>query len=132
MHTLLSSSLSHPSNGISRLGDREQMDAPNDSDSDYDLVSNPDADHPSSSVADLSNSLTYGHVPVGPVFEPPPLNSASETFYTVGLSRTDVQSYVANALNSSTPGGILSDVVTTEGRTVRVYVDGLFDRWHVG
>jgi choline-phosphate cytidylyltransferase len=113
------------------------MDIPNDSDSDYDLISNPDPDHEVRdddpfSVADLSNSVTYSHVPVGPVFEPPPLNGAQETFHTVGLSRTDIQSYVANALNSSTPGGILSDVITAEGRTVRVYVDGLFDGWHIG
>jgi choline-phosphate cytidylyltransferase len=107
-----------------------------DGESDYDVVSNPDQDRrdESFSVADLSNSTTYGHVPVSPVLEPPPTHAAREKLDTVGLSETDIQSFVAKALDSSTPDGTLERevAIATEGRTLRVYVDGIFDPWNAG
>jgi hypothetical protein len=121
---------------------------PNDgNESDYDLISNPDNDldfyghehdhsQESFSVADLSNSTSYGHIPVCPVFEPHPSQAAREIFDTVGLSKEDIQSYVAKAINPSTPGshssnGAGKNGIILEARTVRVYVDGLFDSWNV-
>jgi hypothetical protein len=111
-----------------------------DLESDYDLISNPDQDrdhdHESYTVAELSNSTSYGHVPVSQVHEPPPSQAARERFDTVGLSKEDVQTFVGKALDSSTPGADRSsgakDWKDVEGRTVRVYVDGLFDGWNAG
>ncbi|KII87425.1 hypothetical protein PLICRDRAFT_163538 [Plicaturopsis crispa FD-325 SS-3] len=90
------------------------------SDDDYDVISNPG--HSESSIADLAYSGSTG--------EPAPTQTARETFYTVGLSTEDVQTYVRKALEASvsqTNGRHLS-----EHRTVRVYVDGAFDSFHAG
>lgn len=79
---------------------------------DYDVIS----DGPrslESSIADL------GHVdrPAGSLSEPPPLPSARERFATATLSAEDIQAYVQRALGH---------VESSEGRTWRVYVDGVF------
>ena len=110
-----------------------------DEESDYDLISNPDDESrdQSFSVADLSNSASYGHVPVCRIVEPPPSQAAKEHFDTAGLSKTDIQTFVAKTLGFSalSRGEYVSKLLPhmyQEGRTVRVYVDGLFDGWSAG
>jgi hypothetical protein len=111
--------------------------------SDYDLISHFDHENEyqhtdedqdestSYSVAELSNSTTYGHIPVFQVVEPPPSQAARKRFDTAGLSAEDVQAYVLRALDSCTPGAQTpAGLQSTEVRTVRVYVDGPWDNWN--
>ena len=111
--------------------------------SDYDLISHSDHENEhehteqdpdesaSYSVAELSNSTTYGHIPVFQVVEPPPSQAARKRFDTAGLSAEDVRAYVLRALDSYTPGGqVPVGLQSTDVKTVRVYVDGLWDEWN--
>ncbi|KAJ7155475.1 cholinephosphate cytidylyltransferase [Mycena crocata] len=78
-------------------------------DSDYDIVS------PDASIADL------GHAVAGIINEPPPSETARETFNTCQLSPEDIQAFVRNSLGLSLPTS------QTRTRTKRIYVDGTFD-----
>ncbi|KAH9924741.1 uncharacterized protein B0H18DRAFT_1172766 [Fomitopsis serialis] len=88
--------------------------------SDYDVISD---GHQSleSSIADL------GHVAGGAATfrEPPPLQSAQERFDTVALTADDIQAYVQKVVPATVPA--FQRASDGEQRTVRVYVDGVFD-----
>jgi len=93
--------------------------------SDYDLVS-----EISSSIADLH------HIPGQAVYEPPPSQSARDTWETVKWDKEDVRAYVNKALEgssfSSRPTESNGDGRCEERRTVRVYVDGSFEVFNAG
>ncbi|KZT65612.1 hypothetical protein DAEQUDRAFT_746933 [Daedalea quercina L-15889] len=88
--------------------------------SDYDVISD---GHQSleSSIADL------GHVAGGAatIREPAPLQPAQERFDTIALSADDIQSYVQKAVPASSSA--FKRTADGELRTVRLYVDGVFD-----
>ncbi|KAJ6518734.1 cholinephosphate cytidylyltransferase [Mycena sanguinolenta] len=79
-------------------------------DSDYDIVS------PDNSIADLA-----GHVVA--IREPPPSEKARETFNTCQLSAPEIQAFVQSSLGLSIPA--------SPARTMRIYVDGIFDPFSV-
>jgi len=92
----------------------------NDDLADYDIIS----DGPrslESSIADLS------HVdrPAADIREPPSSQAAREKFDTVVLSADDIQAYVLRAAPSTVEHFERS--ADGDHRTVRVYVDGVFD-----
>lgn len=91
------------------------------SDEDYDVISNPGQRSLESSIADLH------HIPAWTTHEVPPSNAAKEQLNTVALSPADIQVYVRNVIDASGPGRYLRD-----NRTVRVYVDGVFDVLNAG
>ncbi|KZT10093.1 uncharacterized protein LAESUDRAFT_722245 [Laetiporus sulphureus 93-53] len=85
---------------------------------DYDIISE---GHRSleSSIADL------GHVESSAAIrEPSPSRAARERFDTVGLSASEIQAHVQKAVPSAAVAWRTSE---GEPRTVRVYVDGIFD-----
>ncbi|TFY63023.1 hypothetical protein EVJ58_g3485 [Rhodofomes roseus] len=88
--------------------------------SDYDVISD---GHQSleSSIADL------GHVAGGAATlrEPAPLPAAQERFDTIALTADDIQDYVQKAVPAAAPA--FKRGSDGELRTVRVYVDGVFD-----
>lgn len=86
------------------------------SDEDYDVISNPSQRSLESSIADLH------HIPALTTYELPPSEAARERLSTVALSPVDIQAYVQNALNVSSVG-----IYPRDNRTLRVYVDGIFD-----
>ncbi|KAI6044286.1 hypothetical protein EDC04DRAFT_2643977 [Pisolithus marmoratus] len=87
------------------------------SDEDYDVISNP-------SQRSLESSATdFGHILGSPVREIPPTDAARQTLSTVSLTPVDIQAYVQTALSTATGRGVRYPV----DRTVRVYVDGVFD-----
>ena len=91
-----------------------------DLESDYDVIS--DGHHSlESSIADL------GHVSGGAATlrEPAPLPPARDRFDTVALAADDIQAYVQKAV----PAAASAFVRGPDGelRTVRVYVDGVWD-----
>lgn len=88
------------------------------SDDDFDMISNPGQKSLESSIADLD------HVPKQEVHEPAPTQAASDKFDTVRLTAVDIQLYVRKALDSASGKSI---AYPTEHRTLRVYVDGIFD-----
>ncbi|CCL99664.1 uncharacterized protein FIBRA_01685 [Fibroporia radiculosa] len=87
--------------------------------SDYDVISD---GHQSleSSIADLSHVGTDG----ADIREPSPSRPARDRFDTVGLSPADIQAYVRRALPPDAGARYAADA---DSRTVRVYVDGVFD-----
>jgi len=91
----------------------------NDDLSDYDVISD---GHRSleSSIADLSHVDTDA----ADIREPPPLQAARQRFDTVALSANDIQTYVQKASTSAANARWSGDEAA---RTVRVYVDGIFD-----
>lgn len=91
------------------------------SDDDYDVISNPGQRSLESSIADLH------HIPSLTTYELPPSNAARERLSAVALSPVDIQTYVQNALKVSSAGKYPRD-----NRTLRVYVDGVFDVLTVG
>lgn len=84
------------------------------SDEDYDVISNPGQRSLESSIAD------FGHIASQTVRELPPAPAACEALSTASLSPTDIQTWVRGVLDSV--GGYPRDP-----RTVRVYLDGVFD-----
>ena len=86
---------------------------------DYDVIS---AGHisPESSVADL------GLLPA--IHELVPSQIAREKFDTLNFSSDQIQEYVSKAVNGSAP--VRSPFIFD--KAVRVYVDGLYDVFHVG
>ena len=88
--------------------------------SDYDVISSSDG-HRSldSSIADL------GHVHA-PLREPPPLAPARDRFDTAALAPDDIQAYVQNAVPAAAAAALVRGA-DGELRTVRVYVDGVWD-----
>lgn len=100
--------------------------------SDYDIISNSSQRSVESSIADL------GHVPgktASEVYEPSPSQVARDKFETVKLTASDVQTYVRKALDASpsqhsSESNFLSPM--SENKTVRVYVDGVFDAFNAG
>ena len=96
--------------------------------SDYDVIS--DAGHASadSSLAD------FDHIPAQVPAEPAIPQAARDHFYTASLSPANVQAYVRKALGLNgvgceTPPANGHDV---QNKTMRVYVDGVFDVFDVG
>lgn len=88
------------------------------SDEDYDVISNPGQRSLESSVAD------FGHViACGPIREIPPTDAARHTLSTVSLTAVDIQAYVGTALSTAAGRGVRYPA----DRTIRVYVDGVFD-----
>lgn len=111
------------------------------SESDYDVIS--EAQSLESSIDDLGRYNALGVEAGGKVHEPPVSAVAKAKYATANLSEEDVQAYVRRALGrdkigggggggsrSATVRGVKGEV--WEARTVRVYVDGLFDGFHVG
>lgn len=88
--------------------------------SDYDVISD---GHQSleSSIADL------GHVAGGAATfrEPAPLQSAQERFDTIALTADDIQAHVQKVVPAT--ASAFKRAADGELRTVRVYVDGVFD-----
>lgn len=121
--------------------------APSESDdlTDYDVIS--DADPPSleSSIADLHDSRSSLPVsPGGSILPRPtirellPSQDARVLYETPGMTAADVQAFVQRALRGS--GAPSKDTIrgnssvahyTEHERTVRVYIDGVFDVFHV-
>jgi len=91
------------------------------SDEDYDVISNPGQRSLESSIADLH------HIPALTTYEPLASNAAQERLSTVGLSPADIQAYVRAVVDASGSGKYPRD-----NRTVRVYVDGVFDVLNAG
>ncbi|KAG7444328.1 Nucleotidylyl transferase [Guyanagaster necrorhizus] len=92
------------------------MDASSVSDdfSDYDVISNSGMD---SSLADLSLAMS----------EPPPTKEARDLYNTATLSPEDIQKWTRESQAKSKQRSS-----SAEQRTVRVYVDGVFDIFGVG
>lgn len=92
------------------------MDASSVSDdfSDYDVISNSGLD---SSLADLSLAMS----------EPPPAQAARDRFDTATLSPEDIQKWTRDS-----EGKTKRRSSSADQRTVRVYVDGVFDIFGVG
>ena len=91
------------------------------SDEDYDVISNPGQRSLESSITDLH------HVPAWTTYELPPSDAAKEQLNTVALSPVEIQAYVRKVVDAYGPGKYPRD-----SRTVRVYVDGVFDMLNVG
>jgi cytidyltransferase-like protein len=94
--------------------------------SDYDLLS--------ASVLSLDSSADLSHYPPSSdspltVQEPPPTQAARDRFATTTLAPADVRAYVRRALESA---GLRAHADVWDRRTVRVYVDGAFERFHAG
>ncbi|KAF8216423.1 hypothetical protein K438DRAFT_1558161 [Mycena galopus ATCC 62051] len=77
-------------------------------DSDYDIVS------PDNSIADLRHGVVT-------IREPPPSEVARKTFNTCQLSAPEIQAFVSLGLSSP----------VSQARTMRIYVDGIFDPFGV-
>lgn len=95
--------------------------------SDYDVISSAGLRSLESSVDDLTlaQRVADGAAPS----EPSPAQTAREKFATTNLKPEDVQAYVQKALERA---GLGERKEIWERRTVRVYVDGLFDVFHAG
>lgn len=91
------------------------------SDDEFDIVSNPGQRSLESSIADLD------HVPKQEVHEPTPTQAALDQFDTVRFTAADIQAYVRKSLDSATGK---NTAYPLEQRTVRVYVDGVFDMFN--
>ncbi|KIK09003.1 hypothetical protein K443DRAFT_672047 [Laccaria amethystina LaAM-08-1] len=91
------------------------------SDDDYDLISNPSQRSLESSLADLAERPAQ-------IPELPPSEAARCKFETTRWSASDVQAYFRNTLDLGS--SIKKD--DFENKTVRVYVDGVFDAFNVG
>jgi hypothetical protein len=92
--------------------------------SDYDVIS--EAGHASadSSIAD------FDHIPAQVPTEPAIPQAAREKFYTASLRPENIQAYVRKALGGN--GAVATNGHTTQSKTMRVYVDGVFDVFSVG
>ena len=91
------------------------------SDDEFDIVSNPGQRSLESSIADLD------HVPKQEVHEPAPTQAALDQFDTVRFNAADIQAYVRKSLDSVKGRNMPYPL---EQRTVRVYVDGIFDMFN--
>ena len=91
------------------------------SDDEFDIVSNPGQRSVESSIADLD------HVPKQEVHEPEPTQAALDQFDTARFTAADIQAYVRKSLDSGIGGNVAYPL---EQRTVRVYVDGIFDMFN--
>ncbi|KAH7908957.1 hypothetical protein BJ138DRAFT_1156381 [Hygrophoropsis aurantiaca] len=93
------------------------------SDEDYDVISNPGQRSLESSIAD------FGHIPAQNTHEPPPSAAAKQKLSTVSLSAGDIQAYVRAAVDASVGRSIS---YPSEHKTMRVYIDGIFDTLNAG
>lgn len=93
------------------------------SDEDYDVISNPGQRSLESSIAD------FGHIASAHgVREIPPTEAARDALSTVSLSPADIQSWVRAVIDSSAAAsGRNGSSYPLDHRTLRVYVDGVFD-----
>lgn len=93
------------------------------SDEDYDVISNPGQRSLESSIAD------FGHIASAHgVREILPTEAAREALSTVSLSPADIQSWVRAVIDSSAAAsGRNGSSYPLDHRTLRVYVDGVFD-----
>ncbi|KAG8220916.1 hypothetical protein J3R82DRAFT_2419 [Butyriboletus roseoflavus] len=89
------------------------------SDEDYDVISNPGQRSLESSIAD------FGHIAAQTVREIPPTEAAREALSTASLSSTDIQTWVRSVIDSA--NGRNGGSYPLDHRTVRVYLDGVFD-----
>lgn len=89
------------------------------SDEDYDVISNPGQRSLESSLAD------FGHIAAQDVHEIPPTKAACEALSTASLSPTDIQTWVRDVIDSA--NGRNGGSYPPDHRTVRVYLDGVFD-----
>ena len=89
------------------------------SDEDYDVISNPGQRSLESSIAD------FGHIASQAVREIPPTQAACDALSTASLSSTDIQSWVRGVLDAA--NGRNGAGYPPDPRTVRVYLDGVFD-----
>ena len=99
----------------------------NDDLSEYDFVSDGQQSL-ESSMADLG--LADKTPATGPVYEPPPTKAAEELFGTPALTAGNIQAYIRANVGVDTTAARQSEAGNR--RTVRVYVDGLFDPFDVG
>jgi len=88
------------------------------SDEDYDVISNPGQQSLESSIAD------FGHIAAQSMREIPPTEAAREILSTASLSPADIQAWVRGVMDSANGR---SGSYPTDNRTIRVYVDGVFD-----
>lgn len=89
------------------------------SDEDYDVISNPGQRSLESSIADITHIAAHG------VRDIPPTNAACDTLSTASLSPTDIQNWVRDAIDTANARSGSS--YPPDHRTVRVYLDGVFD-----
>jgi len=89
------------------------------SDEDYDVVSNPGQRSLESSIAD------FGHIAPLALREIPPAEAARQALSTASLSSTDIQTWVRGVIDSA--NGRNGGSYPPDHRTVRVYLDGVFD-----
>jgi choline-phosphate cytidylyltransferase len=108
---------------MSRRGSISANSVTSDDLAEYDVVSS-GLRSLESSVDDLSGGRRSTDV-----YEPPPAQDATEKFATAALTSEDVRAYVRHHVEKMV-GGERSAV--WERRTVRVYVDGLYDGFHAG
>jgi choline-phosphate cytidylyltransferase len=98
--------------------------------SDYDVISNPGQRSVESSIADLD------HIPALVPSEPAISHAAREQFYTASLSAENIQAYVRKALCLPPSPNVEGQPSRTgngcDNRTLRVYVDGIFDGFNTG
>lgn len=99
----------------------------NDDLSEYDFVSDGQQSL-ESSMADLG--LADKTPAIGPVYEPAPTKAAEELFGTPGLMAGNIQAYIRANVGVDTTAARQSEAGSR--RTVRIYVDGLFDPFDVG
>ncbi|KAI0792086.1 hypothetical protein C8Q75DRAFT_618955 [Abortiporus biennis] len=94
---------------------------------DYDIISSDGQRSLESSIADL------GHVErtAADIYEPPPSQEAREKFVTPGFSIDDIQTYVQKTIGANDIS-LRRMEGSDDHRTVRVYVDGIFDPFHAG
>ncbi|KAG6381593.1 hypothetical protein JVT61DRAFT_190 [Boletus reticuloceps] len=92
------------------------------SDEDYDVISNPGQRSLESSIAD------FGHIAAQVVREIPPTDAARQALSTASLSSTDIQTWVRGVIDAANVNGRNGGgSYPPDHRTVRVYVDGVFD-----
>ncbi|KZP26598.1 hypothetical protein FIBSPDRAFT_854635 [Athelia psychrophila] len=75
----------------------------------------------------LESSIDLDHVPKQEVHEPAPAKDALQKFNTVAYTPSDIQAYVRKTLDSASGR---SAAYPMEQRTMRIYIDGVFDAFN--
>ncbi|KAG6334186.1 hypothetical protein ID866_4901 [Astraeus odoratus] len=114
------------------------------SDEDYDVISNPSQRSLDSSILadDFAPVPGLSSAAARDATAPSPTDAARSTLSTVSLSPADIQAYVRSSLEGARAGpgsgsgarysGHKPGAAEGAGRTVRVYVDGVFDGLDAG
>lgn len=92
-------------------------------DDDYDVISNPSHQSLESSIADISRAVVH---------EPPPTPVALTKFDTARLTAEIIQANVRRALDASQSRDGDRPKSFADNKTVRVYLDGIFDVFNAG